>query len=201
MNGKNYTGLLAVVAVVAIVLLWLNARPPAASRLDGVYAQSYANKHAAALQPAANIDTLDQPLFSDEEITDWLTTTIARDMQYDGGDQLARLDRFAAAFTLQGWGDYLAALRDTRLLELLAERRTGMFVSIDGPAIIRNRGVERKTQTYVWQVEIPATLKYGEGIGDMKSRLLLQVRRAPAHESAKGIGIGRFILDTSNTIP
>ena len=146
---------------------------------------------------------LSEPVFTDEQITEWAEQAVTNTMTFGYYDHLIRLQESRRFFTTPGWASFTKALSDAKFLASIGAETDVVVKGARQVVSSRVRPGERARITkkginglrYTWVVELIIDVGMYERSRQVRFpwRVELIINRQPAMESRDGIGINQFV--------
>ncbi|MDF1761008.1 MAG: type IVB secretion system apparatus protein IcmL/DotI [Coxiellaceae bacterium] len=144
------------------------------------------------------IHPLSDPVLSDQQVLQWVATAVRRIYQRDFVHWKAQLQQVQGDFTVQGWRNYIAALRQSDNLRTVTNLKMVSSANITGAPVITEKEVI--SGTYAWKIVVPVDVKYqnsGTKTIDQALEITMVVLRVPVQDDPDRIAINNFIPQTS----
>jgi intracellular multiplication protein IcmL len=155
---------------------------------------------------ATNVDGRIMPIqpvndayFEDDQVITWTARTSREVMQMDYLNYRTHLDEVKMRFTQTGRVDFLNALKDSRLIEAIEQKKLVSQLRIEGAPQVLKKGLG-KNGTYSWYLSMPISILYDGQDAPQPVRGVLQVRvdRVNFLEIPDGIAFGQWIIGQDN---
>ncbi len=145
------------------------------------------------------IEPVNEPYFADDQVITWTAKTAREVMQMDYLNYRTHLDGVNSRFTLTGRTDFHSALKESRLIEAIEEKKLVSQLRIEGAPQVLKKGVG-KNGTYSWYLSMPISIVYDGQDAPQPVRGVLQVRvdRVNFLEIPDGIAFGQWIIGQDN---
>ncbi|MBI3418531.1 MAG: DotI/IcmL/TraM family protein [Proteobacteria bacterium] len=145
------------------------------------------------------IEPVDEPYFADDQVITWTAKTAREVMQMDYLNYRTHLDEVNPRFTQTGRLDFQNALKDSRLIEAIEEKKLVSQLKIEGAPQVLKKGIG-KNGTYSWYLSMPISIVYDGQDAPQPVRGVLQVRvdRVNFLEIPDGIAFGQWIIGQDN---
>jgi intracellular multiplication protein IcmL len=145
------------------------------------------------------IEPVNEPYFADDQVITWTAKTAREVMQMDYLNYRTHLDEVNTRFTQTGRVDFQSALKDSRLLEAIEEKKLVSQLKIEGAPQVLKKGIG-KNGTYSWYLSMPISIVYDGQDAPQPVRGVLQVRvdRVNFLEIPEGIAFGQWIIGADN---
>lgn len=142
---------------------------------------------------------LAEPIYSDEKIIEWLTSTLPRVMSFNHATIQQQIQVDEQFFTPDGWCSFIDALADSNVVDATISRNFDTRMVLRSTPTIKKSNVN-KDGVYTWYVEMPVSIAFRSDIAgatappDLTDETLFVVlERSVAQTNADGIGIGQWI--------
>ncbi|HVY12366.1 MAG TPA: DotI/IcmL/TraM family protein [Alphaproteobacteria bacterium] len=141
------------------------------------------------------ISAVSEPYFPDDQVITWTAKTAREVMQMDYLNYRTHLDEVNTRFTPTGRVDFQNALKESRLLEAIEEKKLVTQLKIEGAPQILKEGMS-KNGVYSWYLSMPVSIIYDGQDAPQPLRGALQVRvdRVNFLEIPQGIAFGQWII-------
>jgi intracellular multiplication protein IcmL len=145
------------------------------------------------------IQPVNDPYFEDDQVITWVARTSREVMQMDYLNYRTHLDEVKMRFTVTGRTDFLNALKESRLIEAIEQKKLVSQLRIEGAPQVLKKGVGRNG-TYSWYLSMPISILYDGQDAPQPVRGILQVRvdRVNFLEIPEGIAFGQWIIGQDN---
>jgi intracellular multiplication protein IcmL len=145
------------------------------------------------------IEPINNPYFADDQVITWTAKTSREIMQMDYLNYRTHLDQVNAHFTQTGRVDFQNALKESRLIEAIEEKKLVSQLKIEGAPQVLKKGIG-KNGTYSWYLSMPVSIVYDGQDPPQPVRGILQVRvdRVNFLEIPDGIAFGQWIIGHDN---
>ena|ERR1700728_1431127 len=145
-----------------------------------------------------NQPPLTEPLYSDEQLTEWLRAALANIVHFDSSNLKRQVLADERYFTPDGWCEFINALSGANIITATVQRKLSVDTILQGsPTITRSF---RVNGTYTWLVEIPVSFKFkalapsdGASLDIPDQKLMLRIERSLAPADVDGIGISQWV--------
>lgn len=123
--------------------------------------------------------------------------------RYDYVNWKDQFNAFQKYFTPQGWNSYLNQYNESNIINTVKLNRVVVSSELLGNPTIVAEGFSESTNRYMWKIDIPVRINYYEsakerqGVNSQTGIISLTLIRVPVNENSEGVGILRYILDTS----
>ena len=136
---------------------------------------------------------LDEPNIALSYLMTWVALAVPDTMTFGFSDYKWRLSMSSRYFTDNGWSDFAANLKRSRILETIEKNQQMLTTAPRGAPIIQSMGVV--SGRYQWVVKFPLTQTYLSGAKTSNHSLLVTVvvRRSDDKKHPYGIAIDKFI--------
>lgn len=137
---------------------------------------------------------LSAPVVTTSELLQWATVAATSANTYNFVNYRAELQKAAEYFTPQGWSEYQDALRASRNLEAVVNRKLTVSAVATGAPVVLDQGVIGGR--YKWKVQLPILVTY-ESTGTkitQPSEVTMLITRVSTLETPKGIAIDAFYM-------
>ncbi|MDF1796609.1 MAG: type IVB secretion system apparatus protein IcmL/DotI [Coxiellaceae bacterium] len=144
------------------------------------------------------IHPLSDPVFSDQQVLQWVATAVRSIYRKDFVHWKEQLQQIQGDFTVQGWQNYIAALRQSDNLNTITKLKMVSSAKITGAPVITEKEV--LSGTYAWKIIVPVDVKYQNSSAKMIDQVLqitMVVLRVPVQDNPDRIAINNFIPQTS----
>lgn len=126
---------------------------------------------------------LTNPHRTNEEIVAWVQGMAAEAMSFDAMAFNEKLVQIKPKFTAQGWNEYAAWMRDSKIAELIRANSYNVSTVMSGDASILNKGAVGGS--YHWLIDVPVVISFArkdatgkvESIPGGRHRLTMQIGR------------------------
>lgn len=139
---------------------------------------------------------LNEPSFSDERITQWVTEAVIAANNWNFADYRESLqDACNRYFTPQGCQEYKDALVRIGNLESVKKKRLTVRAVVTRPPIILNKVISGQTQRFTWNMQMEMMVSYLSSSEQTTQTLMVNlviVRRAVT-EYEQGVGIEKYV--------
>jgi intracellular multiplication protein IcmL len=145
------------------------------------------------------IEPINEPYFADDQVITWTAKTSREIMQMDYLNYRTHLDQVNQRFTQTGRVDFQNALKESRLIEAIEEKKLVSQLKIEGAPQVLKKGIG-KNGTYSWYLSMPVSIVYDGQDAPQPVRGVLQVRvdRVNFLEIPDGIAFGQWIIGHDN---
>jgi len=145
------------------------------------------------------IQPVNDPYFEDDQVITWTARASREVMQMDYLNYRTHLDEVKMRFTMTGRTDFLNALKESRLIEAIEQKKLVSQLRIEGAPQVLKKGVG-KNGTYSWYLSMPISILYDGQDAPQPVRGVLQVRvdRVNFLEIPEGIAFGQWIIGQDN---
>jgi intracellular multiplication protein IcmL len=145
------------------------------------------------------IEPINEPYFADDQVITWTAKTSREIMQMDYLNYRTHLDQVNQRFTQTGRADFQNALKESRLIEAIEEKKLVSQLKIEGAPQVLKKGIS-KNGTYSWYLSMPVSIVYDGQDAPQPVRGVLQVRvdRVNFLEIPDGIAFGQWIIGHDN---
>ena len=140
---------------------------------------------------------LDDPVYSTADILSWSTNVAITAYTYDYINFRGDLQNVASSFTSDGWGMFLNALKNSRMLDTVMAQKLVMTASPTGAPVIQQQGIVNGR--YSWKISIPMLVKLnGATMISQPVQVYMMLQRVALANNPKGIAINSFIVSENN---
>jgi intracellular multiplication protein IcmL len=139
---------------------------------------------------------LDQPNHSVNALLQWATEAATASYNYNFVNYREALQAVRTYYTPTGYQHLIQALKDSRNLEAIREKKLVASSVPTGAPIILKEGVMNNQSRYAWQVQIPMKVTYQSSNELIPQDIVITmlITRISTLESPTGIGIAQFIV-------
>ncbi|OGT07088.1 MAG: type IV secretion protein DotI [Gammaproteobacteria bacterium GWE2_37_16] len=143
------------------------------------------------------LNSLDMPVISQSELLQWAARAATAANTYDFVNYREALQGVQSYFTADGWRNFEAALRGSRSLELVLERKLVVSAVATGTPVILDQGVIG--DRYAWKVQVPILVSYQSASDNTQQAQIVTmiIARVPTLNTPKGIAITSFVAGGS----
>lgn len=182
---------LGLIAIIAGLLYWAfyeRSHKPAPQ----YFATTYDGK-LIALKP------LSDPNISDNALLQWATEAAVSAYTFNYVNYRKALQDSRIYFTQTGYQYFLKALKDSRNLDAVQERKFIVTATPTGAPTITKKGLyppNTPNATYIWMIQLPMMLKFINPTEQLTQNILLNmtISRVSTLESPQGVGIASFVM-------
>jgi intracellular multiplication protein IcmL len=139
---------------------------------------------------------LDQPNLSHDALFDWASRAAVKPYVFDFKNYREQIQAASKNFTSTGWKDYLDAMQQSNLLQLVTSKQLVVSATPASSPILVNEGTV--AGKYAWKVQVPIVVTYSGGSDRTSQNQNLMVTmviiRVPTIDSPTGIGINQYIV-------
>ncbi len=131
----------------------------------------------------------------DATVTNWAATAMQEVMTFDYKNYTTVHSNARKYFTAHGIEDFDAAIKKSRLLEMIEVNQMSSTLKLAKEPAIETQGIEKDTQT--WFIQTPVTITYSDGWKkDRMDNLLvtLTIKQSSEAENTDGLGIDQWIM-------
>jgi hypothetical protein len=144
----------------------------------------YQNPYAGEQTNLAN------PHRTSEEIAAWVQNMAAEAMSFDAASFNDKLGKLKPGFTTQGWNEYAAWMRDSKIADLVRVSGYNVSTVMSGDAAILNKGTV--SGSYHWLLDVPVVISFSrknpagavESVPGGRYRLTMQIGRVAPRPQA-----------------
>lgn len=107
-------------------------------------------------------------------------------------------------FTAQGWNAFLNQFTESNIINTIKMNKIVVSSELLGTPSIVAEAYSESTKRYMWKIDVPIKIEYHEsardrrGINIQTGIISLTIIRMPINENPEGVGILRYVLDTSS---
>lgn len=171
------------VAVLALTLVYLVTHPP-----EPRYFATTVQGRIVPLVP------LNQPNTSTSALLQWANTASIASYTYNFVNYRQELQAASEFFTPDGWRSFLDALKSSRNLEAVIDKKLIVSAVATGAPIVAWEGV--LNGQYSWRVQMPMLITYQSpsNFSQQFVNVNMLITRISTLNSARGIGIAQFVV-------
>jgi intracellular multiplication protein IcmL len=140
------------------------------------------------------LQTLSEPVISDNYLAEWAALTIRSMFNLDFVQLEQNLNNSRKYFTSNGFKAFIDALRESKLIEVIQEKKlTTSAVITQTPSILSKSIVAGQ---YSWVLQMPVLVTYTSANQTIKRGLVatMMIRREPVLGASQGIQITDIVL-------
>jgi len=141
---------------------------------------------------------LAEPNYKDSIISSWLSRALVDTFDLNYVNMKSNLNRTTTEyFTDEGREKLLKELVDSGYFDTISSKKLIMSLSVDNVPLVVRKGNVGFTKSYLWKLEVPATITYRTESSVYSNKLLFTVtiaRRSLA-ENPDGLGITRIVIE------
>lgn len=145
---------------------------------------------------------LKNPNRTQEEIIDWSRQRSSDVLSFSPANIDTKLTSMQKNFTQQGWSDYAAYLKDSKLADMVRGQGYAVTTIVNGDTMILNSG--SMAGSYHWLVELPLLVTFlhsgmdgsQQAVAGGDFKLILQVGRVAAKQGVDGMAIESWKMQT-----
>lgn len=137
---------------------------------------------------------LSQPNTSPSALLQWANTAAIAAYSYNFVNYRQELQAASEFFTPDGWQEFLGAIKETRNLEAVIEKKLIVSAVATGAPIILQEGL--LNDVYTWRVQMPMLITYQSAsqYSQQAVTVTMLITRVSTLYNARGIGIAQFIV-------
>lgn len=137
---------------------------------------------------------LDQPNTSTSALLQWANTAAIAAYTYNFVNYRQELQAAAEFFTPDGWRSFLDALKGSRNLEAVIDKKLIVSAVATGAPIVAWEGL--LNDQYSWRVQMPMLITYqsASNFSQQSVTVNMLITRISTLNSARGIGIAQFVV-------
>lgn len=171
------------VAILALTLAYLVTHPP-----EPRYFATTVQGRIVPLVP------LNQPNTSTSALLQWANTASIAAYTYNFVNYRQELQAASEFFTPDGWRSFLDALKSSRNLEAVIDKKLIVSAVATGAPIVAWEGV--LNGQYSWRVQMPMLITYQSpsNFSQQFVNVNMLITRISTLNSARGIGIAQFVV-------
>lgn len=141
---------------------------------------------------------LDRPNLSTESLLQWATEAASSSYNYDFVNYREKIQQVRSYFTPQGYQHYIDALKQSRTIDTIIEKKLVVSAVPTGAPVILKEAEIKSSGRWAWQVQMPMLISYQSANEVIKQEIVLTllIVRVDTLESPKGVGIAQFIVQT-----
>lgn len=139
------------------------------------------------------LQSLPRPNVSTKALLSWATLAATATFTIDFVNDEKNIADLRDYFTTRGYDSFLAALKATKTLETINDKKLVLTAVPIGQAVVTSEYEENDVHT--WIIEVPITVTYLSVSEEEKQEKLvtLTIIQVPTKEASKGIGIERYV--------
>jgi intracellular multiplication protein IcmL len=136
---------------------------------------------------------LDEPMVSQAELLQWAGRAAVAAYSYDFINYRDALQKAQDYFTPDGWKNFEAALKSSRVLETVLDKKLVVSAVATGVPVILDQGLIY--DRYAWKVQIPILVSFQSASENTQQAYMVTmvVSRVPTLNMPKGIAIVSFV--------
>ena len=145
---------------------------------------------------------LNEPSFSDERITQWVTEAVIAANNWNFANYREALQAACNRyFTPAGCQEYREALIRIGNLESVKTKRLTVRAVVVKPPLILNKVVKGQTQRFAWHLQMEVLISYLSSSEQTTQNLLVNVVvvRRPLAEYEQGVGIEKYVASVGGS--
>lgn len=137
---------------------------------------------------------LDQPVVNPSELLQWASQAATAVNTYNFIDYRAAFQKAQSYFTADGWRNFENALRSSRNLEAVLEKKLVVSAVATGAPVIVDQGVINNR--YAWKVQVPLLVSYQSASDNTQQSVVVTmvISRVPTLNTPRGIAIASFVV-------
>lgn len=142
---------------------------------------------------------LSEPMIASSELLQWANRSAVAAHTYNFVDYREALQRVQGDFTSDGWKFFEDALKTSRTLETVLEKKLVVSAVATGAPVILDQGVINGR--YAWKVQMPLLVTYQSASEQTQQPVVVTmvVTRVPTVNTPRGIAIASFVESTAQT--
>lgn len=172
---------IAIIGLVVVVVFLLASKPTP---------KYFATTDSGRIIP---LIPLNQPNLSDNAVLQWASQALISVYSYDFLHYRQTFQDSRKYFTAGGWSSFMSALKQTKTLDAVQDKKLIVSAVLSGAPIVSNRYIENGR--YVWEVQMPFQVTY-QGTETYSQSLLatLKIVRVSTLDNPYGIGIAEIVI-------
>lgn len=177
-----FTAILAIIGLVVAIVFLVMSRP------SPTY---FATTDSGRMIP---LIPLNQPNLSDKALLQWTSQAVVSVYSYNFVNFREIFQNNEKYFTNDGWQEFLNALKASRNLETVKDKKLIVSAVLSGAPIISSKNVFNGR--YTWQIQMPVLVTYQSMSEQFNSSYLitLTIQRVSTLDNIYGVGISSFVV-------
>jgi len=141
--------------------------------------------------------SLDAPLMPPDQLLQWAARAAVAAYSYNFVNYREALQGVQNYFTPEGWRNFENALKSSRNLEMVIEKKLVSSAVATGAPVILDQGVVN--DRYAWKVQVPILVSYQSASENTQQPLVITmiISRVPTLNTPRGIAIASFVGGSS----
>ncbi len=143
---------------------------------------------------------LNMPNQSDSAILQWANQASIASFTYNFKNYQNELKNASRYFTRKGWGQFLEALKTSKSLQIVKDKKLIVSaVATRAPIILKKATLNG---VFSWRIQMPLLVTYQSASDFMKKNIIVTilVKRVSTLDTPRGVGISQFIVGTAAII-
>ena len=139
------------------------------------------------------LQSLSEPAISNSVLLQWAVDAAVANYSYNFVNYRSALQNAQNRFSPDGWSNFEAALRSTRILETVVSKKLIVSAVATGAAVIEEQGL--LDGVYAWKVNLPLLVTYQSSVELTQQPLVITmiISRMPIVNYPDGIAIVSFV--------
>ncbi|MFA6409017.1 MAG: type IVB secretion system apparatus protein IcmL/DotI [Gammaproteobacteria bacterium] len=136
---------------------------------------------------------LSMPVMSPGELVQWASRAAVAVYSYNFVDYREALQKAQNYFTPEGWSNFEDALKSSRTLDMVLDKKLVVSAVATGAPVILDQGLVN--DRYAWKVQLPILVTYQSATENTQQPLVVTmvVSRVPTLNTPRGIAIASFV--------
>jgi len=141
---------------------------------------------------------LNQPNLSDKTLLQWASQAVVSVYSYNFVNFRQVFQTNEKYFTTGGWNDFLNALKSSRNLQTVQQKKLIVSAVLSGAPIISSKHL--LSGRYTWRVQMPVLVTYQSMSEQFNSSYLitLTIQRVSTLDNIYGVGISSFVVQENS---
>lgn len=140
------------------------------------------------------MEPLNRPYLNERQLFQWVVEAAVASYTFDFVNYQSDIQEAEVYYTQSGYRQLIKALRDSRTLDDVRNKKLVATAVPSGAPILIEEGV--RNNRYFWRIQVPLKVSYQSASEVIPQNLVVTmvVSRAPVEEKAKGIGIDSIVV-------
>lgn len=141
---------------------------------------------------------LSKPNHKDAVVANWLSRALVDTFDFSYFNMKSHLSKATMEwYTDNGRQELLDALKESGNFDAVIDNKLIVGLSVDSVPLVAKKGNVSFTSSYLWKLEVPATLTYRTESQVYTNKILftVTVARRSLLENAEGLGIARIVME------
>jgi intracellular multiplication protein IcmL len=136
------------------------------------------------------------PMVNQEQLLQWANEAVVASYSFNFLNYRKNLQQASEYFTPEGWRNFQAALKRSRMLETVLDKKLVVTAVATGAPIVLNRGPLEGH--YTWKVQMPILISYQSASDHIQQPevVTLLISRVSTLNTPKGIAIVQFLASS-----